>query len=233
MSTFTLTQDFTADCKTLLSAMEGGTPFAFSRYSDGEGAVLFGYEHLVKSDHWRWGAEQQDSLLGPLLMDSLIYDAEGWYVGITGCNCNERSHRELMKHVRVPHSKLTISEVFMFANWTEHFNGRSFDDWLRIGYMAEVDTPREPDNPDWADWKSILDKMLASTKPIALCAGPWSCVLAHHYWKATFGSATRQMVIDFGCAITLPIRQRRTRRFQHRKPNEQTYHVPYFWPRQE
>lgn len=216
--------NFKDDCDTIISAISNGEKFALARYADGEAAIMFGGRVNVKSDGWRWKPKYKSGPLKDLLLESIDCGLPGWHVGISAADCHFEAQKLLMPHVGVPLNRVTSAEVFMFLNFQRHFRRFDLTGWLTVGHKAEIDTPYYPNAPEWSEWEKYLDIMLSSERPIALCAGPWSCVLAHQFWNR------RQdlTVVDFGSAISVQFRGK-TRRFHHRARNEQTSMQPRMW----
>jgi hypothetical protein len=204
-----LTQSFDSDFKTLTDALSphyNGSAFAFSRYADGEAAIIFGREHKAKSDGWHWTGAKSD--LPERLLDSLHCDLFGWHVGITCEDHHRLDHHALLKEVRTPF--VTFAEIFIFANY-QRFCRLDLSHCLTIGFKGEIKTPKTPDDPAWAKTIDDLVPFMAEcNRPMLVSAGPWACVLIHEYWKRC-PKQLRRVVLDVGSALNTG---RRTRTYQ-------------------
>lgn len=216
-------QDFTADFATITAGLApdySGPPYAFSRFADGESAIIHGREHLAKSDGWHWPAGKK-SLLTTTLRDSLACCLPGWNVGITAEAHHPAEHGELLKRIRVPLSQVTFAEIFIFGN-----HGK----FLSLDFMQSNCTFAGPSNlcgkfkippdamaTDWL-WHDFTRKLIEeATGPILLAAGPLANAIIYDYWRWTEPPGERhkrRVILDVGSAIAHLMHGRNIRRWQ-------------------
>lgn len=218
------TQDFVEDGKRFVESFYGDKPFALSRYGDGESAIINGGTHVAKSDGWAW--KGHDTKLRDLLRESLEADLPGYCIGLANGADQPEDFDKLYRHVKAPVERLTFCELLMFANYKRYATSLKMDDCLTVGRGCDVETPHEPYSEEWDNWPAILDAMLETDKrAIVLCAGPWSCVLVHEYWKAS----GEKICVDLGSAVAVRFRKRNTRRYHHKESVGSLDNLG-FWP---
>lgn len=234
------THDFSADFD-LLSAVfhpeYRGLPAAFSRFGDGEYAILRNMVHVAKSDGWKWDgrkSEMQDLLLESLVAGSELDD---YFVGISAANHHPLAHKwyiEKLNECDVPIEKVTFASLFIFANYDRFLSAiGDIERFVIVGSASKCDyqTPSDPADSEWPHTIVELANELASidyTDAILVAAGPWSSVLIHRYWQITKNAASRrQSIIDVGSSIAEIIHGRRTRKYQL-PSNQQRLWIPAF-----
>lgn len=192
-----------------------GLPFAFSRYGDGEAAIMFGKCHRAKSDGWDWRGQQPQ--LSNLLLDSLHCTTYGYYIGIVAESHDSASHHDLLKHCRLPDESVTFAEIFNFSNYKRFRELPLRDRCFWVGpSKCDADVPADAVMTGW-DWKPLVKYLVANVrKPIIVAAGPLANVIVHQYWLATANKpSARQTIVDVGSAISQVIHSRRTRQYHH------------------
>lgn len=197
---FSLSQDFEKDIDQIDPFAE--EKFCFSRFADWERSLICGWE-IQGADGWKSGPDQK---IGRALHAALRCDLPGWYVGIACPCCDLEGHEVLKANLRVPEDHRSFSNLFVNGNYDRFMEKMAEQHWLdRCCVVASTPNANIPvasnlvnDDSDWLN--PIVARMYCSDRPILLCAGPASNVLAHHYWK-TVPEPMRQTVIDLGSAL--------------------------------
>ena len=227
-----LQQDFRADFETITSALTnpGHLPFAFSRYADGEYAIIHNQLHNAASDGWRWDpvTTNPSNPLPHRLHAALRVNLPEYYVGISCQPHHPDAHQWYVDSLRrTSNHHITFASLFIFSNYSSFqklFWDRLSDFHIvaRNDYPPDVvdfHVPKRPTNPEWPRIADQIVETLTehATKPILLCAGPWSSVIISRYWHYTnnFPQYTRQTIIDIGSALDEKLRGRKSRTYHH------------------
>lgn len=194
------TQDFEGDLEVLVNALVTGEHFAFARFGDGESAILRQRERpfSVDRDGEMWSSTRVDLSVRQALQRSLEYDAPGYYVGTICPACSGQS-QGMRADVKVPLEQQTYAEIFGCSNF--HKIKSSLSLLRKASFLVSSHESADLrvstkliESFDEID--EVAEALLAdcSLKPIALAAGPASCILAHVLWSA---DRTRT-VVDVG-----------------------------------
>lgn len=237
-----LTQDFAADFDAIADTLKPdyrGRQIAFSRFGDGEYAILRNMTHVAKSDGWKWQGGENGNLRESLFQ-SLIAGSEmdDYFVGISAVNHHPLAHAwylEQLKESGVPMQKVTFASLFIFANYDRFLPIiDDLDRFVTVGGSERCDyqTPKTPDDPAW---QGVIESLpleiyvsVDFTDAILVSAGPWASVLIHRYWQITESDAERrQTIIDCGSTLDEKLRGRRTRHY-HDSMQPQRQWVPRF-----
>lgn len=206
-------QEMAYDFRQLASALRfgyAGPPFAFTRYADGECAMLRGRPFDARRDNWEIAGKHP---FAPELLKALACDAEGWYVGITAREHHATAHDYLMRQVRVPMERVTLAEVFIFGNYWR-FCDLDLSHATTVGPKnADFLVPWNAIDPPWDGISDLVDELIEEAdSPILVSAGPVGKILIHEYWQRTHG--LRATIVDVGSAIDERLRGRRSRKYQ-------------------
>lgn len=233
----TLTRDFRADYAALIAGILPGyygPPYAFVRFADGEGAIMFGQQHAARSDLWAWSEGDSRKRRHRQLVDGLhaaisyvdpspTFNAArqrvppGWHVGITAGEHHPEWHRRLLPLAKVPIERISFAEIFGFGNYNK-FVHLDWCECFTVGGRIEkhdLQVPKRPNDPAWPKMIGDVVKELGKVrKPILVAAGPWAKVLILKYWQET-PPDDRQVILDVGSALRLT--HRRTRAYHGRR----------------
>lgn len=234
-----LTRDFTEDFYAMTAGLRpsyDGPPYAFSRYADGERAIMCeDCCHNAKSDGWRWcGRDALDSPLPKMLSESLTIGAslENYHVGVSSASHHPNAHKWYMKTLRkagVDLSSVTFAELFIFSNWWRFKQVKIDGCCIVASKNGNVTVPADPRSTEWPNRLRCLVSYLidyVTPSPILVSAGPWASVLIAEYWKATT-DRQRSVIIDVGSAIDPEFKGRRTR-FYHNQRHATANLAPVF-----
>lgn len=242
-----LTQDFAADFDALTAGLlpgYSGPPYAFTRYADGELALMAGRRHEAQSDHWRWPGGIHP--LGEPLRSSLFCSLPGWHIGIS-CPCHQADdHRKLLYMMEAAAFEYRADPQIDRLTFATLFNGDNyyrfrdlplnFHDGSLCVISSSTDTPPEfavPRNgidPPWCAWRPIVDALMDVRRPIVVAAGPLANCIIHDYWRrmADRKFEGAQVIVDIGSAADVILRGRRTRWHQH--PHRENARQKCVWP---
>ncbi len=214
-----MTQDFAGDLAQILDAYQRGEPFAFSRFGDGEAAIL--YERAKpfrpQREMEQWNSHDCTPKFRQLMMDSLTADLDGYYVGVIcpGMYCSRHSNKYLRERVRAPLERQTYAELFSNSN----YNTVEAFDWgaanivtcLKGAGMKYV----IPENvlAPW-DLDGLVGNLLRARDPILVAAGPAASVIIHQYWQRQTPEL-RVPIIDVGSSLDPLVHGVSTRPIHH------------------
>jgi hypothetical protein len=114
-------QNFKNDIIILLNKLKQREHFSFSKYADGEYAILRNIK-ITNTDNWTF-----DPTIHPtehkFLMDSFTYDAQGYYIGISCPCCQPKESIQWMRD-NVKTKNITFANIFVNSNYNffkKHF----------------------------------------------------------------------------------------------------------------
>jgi hypothetical protein len=208
--------NFATDFELIVERWRSGIPFAFSRFGDGEAAILRARERPFRTTRptERWQSDQLQGAFRKALHASLVAKLDDYVVGILCPHCSDISSEYLWKQVPDhDRSRFTFAEIFGNANWPRV-------DWVEllgqtstfvVGSSKRADLQIPIDLPTSMDRiEEVVVALLKVEAPIALCAGPAANVIVHQYWERQ-PADRRQVCIDFGSTIDPWLHGDRTR----------------------
>jgi len=235
-------QDYRGDLGDLLEAWKAKEPFAFTRFGDGEAAVLIRREQagyppfIVERASERWRSDQVPESFRELLDQALRCDAEGYYLGLLGRRGPEDPHAiYLHESAGVPMERRTFAEIFSYNNYHRMPVPKRMAKDTCIVTSSPI-----PDNEGYTslliptedayelDPKDTVEALLEVDRPILVAAGPLANVIVHQYWLAQTPSR-RQPIIDIGSALDPWIHGSITRGYQHPKNAHRKREYVWHW----
>jgi len=206
-----LTRNFVTDFDVMVRGLArkyDGPPYSFSRFGDGELAVINGSRYAAHAD--RWYVEGWTKWRRPLL-DALAYVEHQWHVGLTARDHDADVHNELMALCWSPRERVTFAELFIFGNY-QRFAALDLSSCCIVSHCnGHVTIPAQAIMQDW-DHRYVVDYLIANVRqPILVAAGPLAAVIIHDYWQRADNK--RQVILDVGSAIDPQTRNRNTRRY--------------------
>jgi hypothetical protein len=214
------TQNFRSDLDLLFAELDSGRHLAFTKFADGERLILDRIQHSLRKPFEQWDAGDE-SAFRQRLQDALEANLDRYYIGVSCSCCGDASgykhgvsdHDWYLQHIRMPLSRVTISNLFVNGNYDryiDHMSGRHF----RLvssaeGMAADFRVPRNAVNTDW-DLDGLVDRLCNedSELPIAVAAGPAGCIIVHEFWKR---SSRQRTIIDIGSTLDPIIHGQQTR----------------------
>jgi len=190
-------KNFIEDVKILLNALKKREKFAFSKYADGEYAILIDRK-ITNCDNWTYDPESHQ-LYRDEWMYSYQYNEDGYYVGIS-CPCcvGNEDTKWMRDNVRVKDSNLTWANLFVNGNYNffkDNFipEFKNHDVILIANENANVSNLpfkiEEHIKVTETAWKDNFDLVLSlpekeyNNKLFLFCAGPLGNMLAYNMWK--------------------------------------------------
>jgi len=202
--------DFKKDLELIKKLLTNGERFSFSKYADGEYAILKN-QKITNCDNWTFDpkihGKYQDKL-----MDSFTYNDEGYYVGISCPCCVPQDHVNWMrKTVNVPNSRLTWANLFVNGNHNDYMKHivplfNTYDVTLVANKKADVNKLPFTVNEHipisdlaWVDNYNLLESLKRDDKDrlYLFAAGPLGNMLAYELWK----NNKKNTYIDIGSTL--------------------------------
>jgi hypothetical protein len=188
---------FTEDFFMLYSLLKERKPFSFSKYADGEYAILIN-QKITNCDKWTFDPKI-DGKYQKELLKSFQFDEDGYYVGISCPCCVPMEHVIWMRdNVKVKKENLTWANIFVNGNYNNfkkyfipEFNNH---DVILIATEKGNSSKLPFDVEEYikitgAAWKDnfdlleILPKKDYKNKLFLFSAGPLGNMLAAKMWK--------------------------------------------------
>lgn len=111
-------RDFKEDFFKIYDLLKNNKKFSFSKYADGEYAILRN-QKITNCDNWTFNPEIHQKYRNELL-DSFKFSEEGYYVGISCPCCVPMEHVEWMReNVNVSDEYLTWANLFVNGNYND------------------------------------------------------------------------------------------------------------------
>lgn len=216
------THDFRADLETLIHEIDHGEPFAFSRFGDGELALITNRQ-ILAADGWEVPSEPTE--FTKKLGSTLSYGMENtdrFYLGL-GCGCNDAGccdgvQDELRSMTKLPVGQITTSNLFVngnFDRWQEYLMTPKILEFFIVGPWPGHADFRVPSNcVNMRDPLGFVDEVVMALervrRPILVCAGPMSNIIIAYYWywMDTQCKSYPQTIIDVGSAIGMEANSR-------------------------
>jgi len=210
---FTVNEDksFVEDIKIIFEALRRGEHFSFSKYVDGEFAILKN-QPITNCDNWTFNPER-DSKEQQELLKSFTYNEEGYFVGISCPCCVSWDDVKWMRDtVKVAPTNLTWANIFVNGNYNffkDNFipEFQNHDIILFANADAKVENlPFEIEafvpitNTAWKDNFYLLDNFPIEDyegKLFLFCAGPLGNMLAAKFWSLN----KKNTYIDIGSTL--------------------------------
>ena len=188
---------FKEDLFIILDLLKSKTPFSFSKYADGEYAILVN-QRITNCDNWTFIPEQHQKYQKELL-DSFRFNEDGYYVGISCPCCVPTMHVNWMReNVGVNENNLTWANIFVngnYENFKKYFilEFKNHKVILVANENAKINTL--PFNIEehikvtgtaWVDNFNLVEELPNrndSGKLYLFCAGPLGNMLAAKMWK--------------------------------------------------
>lgn len=209
------THDFQSDLSTLLSELDSGRPFAFTKFADGERLLLDHVSHNLRKpfEEWDSGAETPFvSRLRSALTDCL----SGYYIGISCPCCSDASgyrhdvpdYEFYRQAVTMPMDRVTFCNIFVNANygaWEQRLI-RQFNDSGAILISSSAISseafriPKNAVNTNWGidDLIQRICDIPDGPEPIFVAAGPSGCILIHEVWRS---GPRNRTIVDVGSTL--------------------------------
>ena len=189
-----LTTSFRDDLLHLETLLDNKTPFAVTRYGDGEMYVFQGRQGRNAVQEFSFDGQEH---LQRELIESFTHKQENYFVGVP-CRCcvGEQNFKEMCKLSEKPDDKLTWANIFVNSNFN-YFKSNIVDYFGK--YKVTLVAPGSPANLPfgvsnfyqvgynaWVNNADVYEKLRqyiieskASNELFLFCAGPYAKILAH------------------------------------------------------
>ncbi len=188
---------FQGDLLKLFELLKTKTPFSFSKYADGEFAMLTNRK-ITNCDNWTFDPTIDNKYYLELL-ESFRFNEKGYYVGISCPCCVSKSDVDWMrKNVNVDEEHLTWANIFVNGNYNKFkeifipefsnhdivlvANENANINNLPFGIIKHI----KIGNLAWKENYNLvneLPKVDYNNKLFLFCAGPLGNMLAAKMWK--------------------------------------------------
>lgn len=197
------TKDFESDIRLIKNNIDLGVNFAFSKYADGEHQIMLN-RPIRNCDNWFFNP-QEDDKFQKMLVGSLKFKSEGYYIGISCPCCDVNGFNWYNSEKGSDESNTTFANIFVNGNY-EYFKNNllpSFNKFKKIVLIANKDSNLEKLNevlnitdfygigPEAfktdlhliEDLKSLITNNDLKNSLFLFCAGPLGNVLSHQLWE--------------------------------------------------
>jgi hypothetical protein len=188
---------FQEDLLILFDLLKNKTPFSFSKYADGEYAILIN-KHMTNCDNWTFNPII-DGVYQKELLNSFQFNEDGYYVGISCPCCVSQADVDWMrKNVGVDKEHLTWANIFVngnYNNFKKYFipEFSNHDVILLANQNATIQNlPFKIEEfipigkTAWKENFSLVEELPKKeykNKLFLFCAGPLGNMLAAKMWK--------------------------------------------------
>jgi hypothetical protein len=190
-------KNFTEDIKIILQALKNKEKFSFSKYADGEYAILIN-KKITNCDNWTYDPDIHQ-LYRDELMNSYTYSEEGYYIGIS-CPCcvGNEDTKWMRDNVNVNDSNLTWANIFVNGNYN-YFRDNFIPEFKNHDIILVANETANVNNlpfkvlehikvtgTAWKDNFDLIDSLPNkeyNNKLFLFCAGPLGNMLAYNMWK--------------------------------------------------
>lgn len=204
-------KDFKSNFFSLLNKLKDKENFSFSKYADGEYAILVN-KKITNCDNWTFDPLLHQEYRNELL-NSFKFNEQGYYVGISCPCCVSISDVNFMReNVGVKNQNLTWANIFVNSNYDpfkEHFvpEFNNHNVILIANKNAKVENlPFKVEEhikiseTAWVDNFNLLDELPNKdykNKLFLFCAGPLGNMLSAKMWE----SNKNNIYLDIGSTL--------------------------------
>jgi hypothetical protein len=107
-------KDFTQEIYTMFNRLKNGQPFSFSKYADGEWAIIQG--HHLNNGEFEF-SPQTISFYREKLIESFKYKNKNYYVGISCSCCQGNESQKMIGFSEQDADHLTFANIFVNTNY--------------------------------------------------------------------------------------------------------------------
>jgi hypothetical protein len=188
---------FEGDFLKIFELLKSRTPFSFSKYADGEFAILIN-KKITNCDNWTFDPTI-DEIYQKELLNSFKFNEIGYYVGIS-CPCcvNMNDVTWMRNNVGVDNEYLTWANLFVNANYNK-FKIMFIPEFAKHDVIMVATSMGNPKNlpfkveeyipigkTAWKENFNLIEELSNKNyknKLFLFCAGPLGNMLAAKMWK--------------------------------------------------
>ena len=189
------TKNFSQEIARMFDRLKSGEPFSFSKYADGEWAVMRGA--TVSNGEFHYEQNDQNERYRQRLIESFQYRNPRYYVGVSCECCQGQAHQEMVDYSGQDEEHLTFANIFVNSNYAfycQNFVPEYGRHAVRLvanrnAKVVNLPFPVEKFYPIGA---SAFIENYGLVEEIAgegvrgrlflFCAGPFGNILAHQLW---------------------------------------------------
>jgi hypothetical protein len=206
------TKDFLQELKNIEQRLKSGQKFAFSKYADGEWAIMNNHPITAQGE---FQYQQQDIFYSNKLLESYRFKDDGYYIGIS-CPCCQgmETHKRMLLSSKQKQDHVTFANVFVNSNYPYYVdNVVPFYSTQKVvlvcnrnGKVANLPFKPEKVYPiDHTAFKTnfgLVEEMKNDVKDVTnhlylFCAGPLGNMLAAELWKTN----KENVYLDIGSTL--------------------------------
>ena len=190
-------KSFSNDLKVIYESLVRKDKFSFSKYADGEFAILIN-KNITNCDNWTFNVDK-DSVYRDELLHSFKYNEVGYYVGIS-CPCcvGNKDSTWMRDNVGTNPENLTWANIFVNGNYKyfkekfiPEFNNHSIilvanENAVITNLPFKVEDHIKITETGWKDnfdLLKFLPKKDYKDKLFLFCAGPLGNMLSARMWE--------------------------------------------------
>lgn len=189
-----LTDSFRGDLQYLFEKLKNSQNFSFSKYADGEFAILRNLQ-ITNTDKWTFSPEKH-SHVREELMKSFTYRDSQYYVGVS-CKCCQPEEDVLWMRKKSGQERLTWANIFVNSNYPFFLNNfiPEFSKYEVVLFARDdariEDLPFNVEHVPISRNAFVYNFDLVDNFPIhqytnklfLFCAGPLGNMLAASFWR--------------------------------------------------
>jgi len=206
------TKDFFQELKNIEQRLKSGQKFAFSKYADGEWAMI---NNSPVASVGEFQYLKEDIFYSNKLLDSYRFKDDGYYIGIS-CPCCQgiETHKRMFLSSKQKEDHVTFANVFVNSNYPYYIeNIVPFYKTKKVVLVCNRNgkienlpfTPEKVypiDNTAFKTNYSLIEEMKKDSDGVTdhlylLCAGPLGNMLAHELWKTN----KENVYLDIGSTL--------------------------------
>jgi hypothetical protein len=191
-----VSKDFHKEIFDLLARLKSGKNFAFSKYADGEWAVI--KNQPLNNNEFEYKDNKEFSKARQMLINSFLYKDPNYYVGISCECCQGKEHYKMKEYCNQDDEHLTYANIFVNSNYgfykdnfiPEYSNHKihlvANKDAQVKNLPFEVEEFYPVENSAYIHNLDLIEKINSKKykdKLFLFCCGPLGNILAHQLFK--------------------------------------------------
>jgi hypothetical protein len=203
-------KNFHEEIVKLFERLKSGQKFAFSKYADGEWAVI--NDKQLNNNEFEYNHDARFSLARKMLIDSFLFKDKGYYVGISCECCQGAEHFKMKEFCGQDDEHLTYANIFVNSNY-QFYKDNFIPEYAsrKIHLVANKNSKIENlpfsvekfypiENSAYINNSSLVEEIKGENlkdKLFLFCAGPFGNILAHKL----FSENKNNTYLDIGSTL--------------------------------
>jgi len=208
--TSSATKTFSQEIVRMFERLRSGEPFSFSKYADGEWAVMRGV--TVSNGEFHYEKSNQSEAHRQRLIESFQFRDPRYYVGVSCECCQGSAHQEMVDFSGQDLEHLTFANIFVNSNYA-FFCQNFIPEFGRHAVRLVANRTAKVSNLPFAVEKfypigasafienhQLMEEIAeegARGRLFLFCAGPFGNILAHQLWARN----PRNIYLDIGSTL--------------------------------